>query len=241
MKASPKNMPVIILAAGRGSRLGGLTTAMPKCLLDVAGMSLLERQVAAVASMPSLSPIVVVTGFAHEKVMSLMGARVVECFNGDWDQANNIVSLAVAAEAGWLDGGFLLFNSDVVFDLRILKGLTEFDKPCALVVDDVGELGEEQMKVVVDGSGRLVQIAKTLDPTASTGEYIGLAKFDADGAQALKVSLRKLIEQNRTRDWYEAAFQDLFAKVDVYPCSTRGYRWTEVDTPEDLQQARSLF
>lgn len=241
MKTSPKNRPVVILAAGRGSRLGGLTSALPKCLLDVAGMSLLERQVEAVASMPSLSPIVVVTGFAHDKVMSLMGARVVECYNGDWDKANNLVSLAVAAEAGWLDDGFMLFNSDVVFDVRILQGLADFDKPCALVVDDVGELGEEQMKVVVDGSGRLVQIAKTLDPVASTGEYIGLAKFDADGARALRVSLRKLVGQNRIHDWYEAAFQDLFTTVEVYPCSTRGYPWTEVDTPEDLKQARGLF
>lgn len=233
-------MPVVILAAGRGSRLGELTADLPKCMIEVGGRSLLERQIDRVREFRSLSPVVVVTGFAREKVMSRFGDGIVECLNSKWAEANNIVSLATAADAGWLDGGFILFNSDVLFDGGILEALVDFPKPCALVVDDSQPLGEEEMKVVVDASGRIVKIAKSLDPALSTGEYIGMAKFDEAGAAGLKKSLCRLIGQKRTGDWYEAAFQDLFAFVDVYPCSTRGLPWTEVDTPEDLQQARTL-
>lgn len=233
-------MPVVILAAGRGSRLGALTADMPKCVIEVGGRSLLERQIDRVHEFRSLAPIVVVTGFAHEKVMSRFSDGIVECLNSKWAEANNIVSLATAAEAGWLDRGFMLFNSDVLFDGGILKTLVDFSKPCALVVDDSQPLGEEEMKVVVDASGRIVKIAKTLDPEASSGEYIGMAKFDEAGAAGLRKSLDRLIGLKRTGDWYEAAFQDMFDSVDVYPCSTRGLRWTEVDTPEDLAQARTL-
>lgn len=235
-----KPVPLVILAAGRGQRLGSLTAAVPKCLIDVGGRSLLVRQLEAAGRVSGLGPVVLVTGFARDVVMSRCGRGVVECHNARWDSANNIVSLAAAADAGWLDGGFVLFNSDVIFHPVILDRLLAFPKPCALAVDDRRALGDEEMKVAADAGGRIRAIAKTLDPAASRGEYIGLAKFGPQGAAAVERALGELIGAGRVDDWYEAAFQAVFDRLPVYACSTEGLPWTEVDTPADLEEARNL-
>ena len=162
-----------------------------------------------------------------------------ECYNREWDKANNIASLGVAADAGWRDEGFVLFNSDVVFDVQILELLLSFERSNALVVDNTQPMGAEEMKVDLDAAGRIVRIAKTLDPAMAAGEYIGLAKFDKDGAAALKSALGCLLGEGRRDEWYEAALQVMFAVHDV-SCYTEDARWVEVDTPEDLGQAKHV-
>ncbi|MGI5868407.1 MAG: NTP transferase domain-containing protein [Kiritimatiellia bacterium] len=240
IESKAQAVPLVILAAGRGRRLGSLTEALPKCLIEVGGRSLLARQLAAASCVSGLGPVVVVTGFARERVASCCGDGVVECYNSRWDVANNIVSLAVAAEAGWLDGGFVLFNSDVLFHPGILDRLLAFPGSCALVVDERRALTDEAMKVAADSDGRIHAIAKTLDTAASSGEYIGLAKFGRGGAAVVRRALDELIEAGRTGDWYEAAFQVAFERLPVHACLIGGLPWIEIDTPADLEAAQSV-
>ena len=66
-------MKTIILSAGRGSRLQGLTAERPKCLLDISGRSLLEWQVRALEA-AGVAEIVVVTGFGASHVEDALQA-----------------------------------------------------------------------------------------------------------------------------------------------------------------------
>lgn len=238
---SPQPVPLIILAAGQGKRLGEFTAECPKCLIPVNGQSLLARQVAIARSIPArLNPLVVVTGFHAEKIHDELGSTFTPCHNDQWQQANNIVSLATAAQAGWLEQGFVLANSDVLFHPTILHRLLAFQHPNALVIDDKKLLGDEEMKVFADSQGRLHAISKSLSPSEAFGEYIGLAKFNATGAQIIQSALAQCLAQGRTSDWYEAAFQVAFSQLPIYACSTEGLPWTEVDTPKDLEEAHTI-
>ena len=57
----------IILSAGQGSRLLPLTQQLPKCLIDLAGRSMLEWQLRALDQM-GVAEAVIVTGFHPEFV-----------------------------------------------------------------------------------------------------------------------------------------------------------------------------
>ena len=55
-------MKTIILAAGRGSRMGNLTDEKPKCLLEVFGKPLIEHQIEALTK-GGIEDIAIVTGY----------------------------------------------------------------------------------------------------------------------------------------------------------------------------------
>ena len=62
-------MQAIILAAGMGKRLGALTRNNTKCMIQVNGVTLIERMMRQLDRLsPSLEKIVIVTGYEGEKL-----------------------------------------------------------------------------------------------------------------------------------------------------------------------------
>lgn len=229
--------PAVILAAGRGTRLGDLTREIPKCFLTVDGKPLLERQVDVLHSL-GIAPVFVVTGFARGTFSHLWSRSVREIENTEWDRSNNIVTLHKAAEAA--ADGFLLLNSDVLFAPTLFERLIQSPAANALMVDMGKPLTDEEM-VVHMADQRVTAIAKTLSrhPIGlHTGEFIGLAKFDALGSRALFGAIARLVSRGMTSEWYERAIAEILPQVHIQAVDTDGVPWIEIDTPEDLARAR---
>ena len=62
----------LLLAAGLGSRLGPLTDALPKCLVSVSGVPILERLVRSLDS-HGIERLVIVTGYRAEMIRDYLG------------------------------------------------------------------------------------------------------------------------------------------------------------------------
>lgn len=231
------SLPAVILAAGRGSRLGELTEDIPKALLEVAGRTLLQRQLEVLRSL-KIAPVYILTGFAREKFEVYLSDDVIEIFNERWISANNLVTLATAGEI--LDNGFLLLNADVLFQPLILERLLANPAPNVLVVDREKKLGEEEMKVSLDGDGKITDISKTIPQQRADGEYIGIARFDAMGAKSLRSAMSEIIAEGRTDEWYEAAIAAMSSRTTIKTCPTGGLPWIEIDTPADFTAARKM-
>src|SRR5659263_587957 len=108
----------LLLAAGLGSRLAPLTDAVPKCLLAMSGVTILERLVRALDG-HGFERLVIVTGYKAETLRAYLG----ESFGGIaieyivsplFETTNNIYSLWLTRHL--IDEPFLLVESDVVFD-----------------------------------------------------------------------------------------------------------------------------
>ena len=105
-------MKAIILSAGQGSRLGHLTDDRPKCLIEFAGRSLLDRQLDALAA-NGIDEAVVVTGFRDDQIEAVLAARsggpsVRTVFNPFFKVADNLGSLYLVR--GELTGECLVWN-----------------------------------------------------------------------------------------------------------------------------------
>ena len=61
------NLKVIILAAGQGERLRPLTKNLPKCMVNLFGKSILERQIDIFQKL-GIDDISVVTGYCEQKI-----------------------------------------------------------------------------------------------------------------------------------------------------------------------------
>ena len=237
----------VILAAGMAKRLRPLTDKMPKCLLEVGGMTLLERTVKAMRE-AGVSQFVVVTGYKAEMIRSFLetyaqretGVSFTFLHNADYEHNNNIYSLWMAGEV--VRGqAFLLMDSDILCDPAAVVRIGQ-EATSALAVNR-HELGEEEMKVVVDSDLRITAISKTCNPEEAMGESVGIEKISATYSAALYEELDQMIEQEGLIDiFYERAFERLIGRGHTFKVvDTTNYFSYELDTPEDLAHAQEVM
>ena len=82
-------MKALILAAGRGSRLGAMTDQRPKCLVELDRRPLLQWQVAALKA-GRIDDVTVITGYRRESIEAL-GYPTQN--NPNWDKTNMVGTL----------------------------------------------------------------------------------------------------------------------------------------------------
>lgn len=237
-------MKAIILSAGQGSRLGDLTSDRPKCLIEFAGRSLLDRQLDTLAA-NGVGEAVVVTGFRDKQVEAALarrvgGPRVRTIFNPFYKVADNLGSLFVAREE--LDGDCLVWNGDtLVSDALMTRVVGNNCSGICVTIDRKSSYDADDMKVVVDDAGRLHAIGKRLPMRNVNAESIGLLAFRDGGAATFRKAVEAAIRTPEgTTIWYLRVIHHLAQKQDVWTLDIQGEEWGEVDFPADVDRARRL-
>ena len=240
----------VILAAGMAKRLRPLTDERPKCLLKVGERTLLQRTVDAMIA-AGIREFVVVTGYRASMIRDFLtehylspGLLSPDSFhfidNPDYAHNNNIFSLWLTRP--YTDGrDFLLMDSDILCDPAILPEVLKAEGS-ALALNR-HELGEEEMKIVADTHGRIIEISKTCSPAEAAGESVGIEKIGADYSTALFRELRQMIEDEGLIDiFYERAFERLIPQGHTFRIvDTTHFFSIELDTPEDFENAQRLI
>jgi choline kinase len=105
------------------------------------------------------------------------------------------------------------------------------------------ELGEEEMKIVVDADNRITEISKTCRIEDAIGESVGIEKMTASYSEALYCELEQMIEREGLVDvFYERAFERLIAQGHTFRIvDTTDLFSYELDTPEDFERASLLW
>jgi L-glutamine-phosphate cytidylyltransferase len=230
-------MKAIILAAGKGSRLNGTAGDKPKCLVELGGMTLIERQIATLER-AGIDDVVVVVGCQADRVRAACGDAVTYVENSRFAETNSLYSLWTARAL--LYEGFVVLNCDVLFHPALLDDLLATHHDAALLIayrkDGQPSFGDEEMKVKVRG-GRVLDISKTMDPADADGENLGIVKFGAHSAPHLVSLLDRIVAEGGLRDWAPRAFREFAQDRPLHALGTRGLPWTEIDFPEDYQRA----
>lgn len=229
-------MKAIILAAGKGTRLNG-HDLKPKCLFEVGGQTLLERQVEALRE-AGINEIVIVLGFEAERIRRLYEHTAQFVTNTRFEETSSLYSLWLAREH--LLDGFVVLNCDVLFHPQLLTRLLSSPHDDALLIDLVDKnnnhLGDEEMKIKLSDD-LVVDISKDMDPADADGENVGVVKFSAAGARRLIEEMDVLIASGRLREWAPRAFLAFARRFPLHAISTDDYPWIEIDFPEDYRRA----
>ena len=242
----------VILAAGMAKRLRPLTDKCPKCLLEIGGRTLLERTVDAMRN-AGITEFVVVTGYKEYMIRTFLedyaqqqnaqsSGHLTFTFlnNADYEHNNNIYSLWMATQH--LRGKeFLLMDSDILCDPKAV--LEVASQPVTALALNRHDLGEEEMKIVVDSEMRITEISKTCKIEDALGESVGIEKIMSDYSVALTDELDQMICQEQLIDiFYERAFERLIPKGFTFKVvDTTHYFSYELDTPEDFEKAKELW
>ena len=229
-------MRAIILAAGKGSRLEPVSGESVKCLVELGGMTLIQRQFSYLRAC-GITQFAVVVGFQADRIRRVCGPEVEYVENPIFAETNSLYSLWLARNL--FDGGFVVMNSDVFFHPQLLRDLLTAQYQDAMLISwrDQTKYGDEEMKVKVRG-GHLLDISKTMDPNEADGENVGILKFGAAGASVLAKELEKLIADGAKKSWAPRAFLEFSKSRPLHAVSTRGFPWIEIDFPDDLRRAQ---
>ena len=234
----------VILAAGMAKRLRPLTDERPKCLLTVGQRTLLQRTVDGILA-AGISELVVVTGYRAQMIRDFLTSHYPDLTihfidNPDYAHNNNIFSLWLTRP--YTEGrDFLLLDSDILFDPQIIPAVLSAEGS-ALALNR-HELGEEEIKVIVDDQNRVVEISKVCSIEQAIGESVGIEKMEADYSAALFRELEQMIEGEGLIDiFYERAFERLIPQGHTFTVvDTTRYFSIELDTVEDFENAKKLI
>lgn len=240
-------MKVALLAAGLGSRLGSLTTELPKALIPVGEAPLLVHALR-FAALLKPTQVVVVGGFGYPLVAAELERRrgddgviaklpltLVE--NRDFRQGN-ILSLQTARPL--LDDDFLLLNVDHIFRASIAPLVLEPTEDVTAFVDTDRTLGGDDMKVKRDEAGRVEQIAKTL--TRFDCGYVGMTRVPRAALARYFAAVDAAIAADGTTIHVERVLARL-ADAGANPLcrDISGHGWLEVDTPIERTRAEAAL
>ena len=236
-------MDALIMAAGRGSRLGAHTDDRPKALIDLGGISPLELQIDLLAAR-GVERLVLVTGYRREEVEAAAIARagdrlrVQPVWNPFWSVTNVVGSAWMARDE--LTGPFVYLHADTVFEPSILDDLLASPADATLPVD-LRPCEPEQMKArIVDD--RIVHLSKELSDDETAGEFIGIGVFREAAVPPVRAALDAVLAAGVLTGYFEAALNvAIDAGLTITPLPTAGRSWTEIDFAEDLELARSLL
>ena len=236
-------MHAVILAAGRGSRMGRLTRRRPKAMLRLAGRSLVDWQRAALAA-AGIDAVTVVAGHAHDAIRA-DGCRIVH--NAAWAASGPVASLRCATPAAL--GDFVMVYGDGVFHASFAQALAASRADVAITVDRQWHaLWRRRFDDVLadaeslrHADGRLVEIGRRAgDVAAIQAQFTGLVKFSAAGwAHAERVLAALPDETQRRIDTTSLLARLVDAGVPVATIAVDG-RWCEVDSARDLALYRLL-
>jgi choline kinase len=239
-------MKAIILAAGVGSRIRPLTDNCPKSLLEIGGVTILERMLSHIQAC-GINDVVFVLGYLQEQIEAFVNKSFPELnaqfiVNDRYKETNTGFSLMLTED--FVKGSpFIKFDADVLFDREILEKLLASDDQNVLCIDKEIHLDAEEIKVVVNEDNRVVKASKTVAPTEAIGESIGIEKISPDTAKLLFSELKTMMEQDENhQQYYEGAYERLMEKdMPFYALDITGLKWAEIDTKQDFDAAEKIF
>ena len=244
-------MNAIFIAAGSGSRLGGLTTELPKPLVPINGKSIIERQISLLKE-NGIKDITVVVGPNKEKFDIKNVEYIHDVKHHEHDQLG---SLMIASEK--IHDDTLILFADIVFDEIILKQMLETKCDIGIAIDLNWEKSyEERMdnpkadadKVLLS-NGIIKKLSKDIkygNKEFQVGEFLGIIKLSSKGCDIFKQNYDEFYNNNsNVKLFSEAKVIHILEEINkkeknMIPILIKG-KWCEVDTPNDLAYAEKLF
>lgn len=243
-------MQALILAAGMGRRLGPHTENKPKCLVEVAGVTLIERVVRSLAS-ANINKIIFVVGYKADILRSYvknlaLDIEVEFVENKEYATTNNIYSLYLARHH-LIQSDTILLESDLIFEEDLISRLVVYQEPNVAVVAPY-ESWMDGTVTTINENGYITAFIekKDFDIKFSNSYYktVNIYKFSREFLEVELVPfLEAFVRAYGPNNYYEAVFKMLVqtsqSRISAYVLGAED--WYEIDDAQDLRIAEDMF
>ena len=249
-------MKVLILAAGRGTRISRYLSGKPKCTVDIGGGQCLIEYTIDLLHSRGIQDIGIVLGqafaqalgdlrgverFGHS-VLPMDEALIREVladkgvsffYNPFYDVTNSIASAWFAKE--FLTGDdLLIMNGDVYLEEKLLDRILAQGRSPVMFADESRRETADYKFFYEDGI--LKKYGKELTGDDVTGEYIGIGRFSAAFMPEFICRMEEMIDRQEHGVWWENVVYSMTGQQPVYVEDVSGHFWAEVDYIEDYER-----
>ncbi|WP_315763778.1 MULTISPECIES: phosphocholine cytidylyltransferase family protein [unclassified Bradyrhizobium] len=238
-------MHAIILAAGRGSRLHGLTSDRPKCLIELHGEPLLAKVMRSLQDAGCAS-FTIVAGYHEHLVRAFVasnGYRAQVVVNAAWATTNMVQSLLAAGKVLQRQRCIVSY-SDIFYSSEIVADLARSKGPIAISYDPDGrQLWSDRFAEPLNDietfrlnrDGTLAEIGEAVADLADVqGQYMGLLRFDPNGFADFFNCLQRIPKRRQLTASMTEVLSLLVKAGKRVTCVPNAWPWGELDTPADV-------
>lgn len=241
-----KNLKIIILAAGRGSRLKRRTNSNPKYLTRVNGKSIFDWQFQIFKELQIKNEnIYIVAGYKSEKINFKN-----KIINKNWRKSNMLYSLLQASEV-LKNNNCIVCYGDILFKKNVLKKLNLMNNNITIVYDKNWEkLWKKRFKNIysdaenfkINNKKRILEIGGKLKKRkTNNGQYIGLMKFNKKIWKKINLYLSTLKQKDLLKMDMTTFFSKLISnKFELKGLPING-SWVEIDSTKDIKLYEKLL
>lgn len=238
-------MKQIVLAAGKGTRLRPLTADDPKPLVTVSdGESIFDINMDASERVGSIQETVVVVGYEADRFRSAVRSRSGELpislvENEQYDSTGPVYSLSKGIET--VDGDdFVVQNGDTIYAPAALRAVTQADADgIRVAVSPAEEFSPDDMNLA-RRNGRLKEVGKTIaaGPDAKSAGLVSVRGVSY--REEFSDAVNTLLEGDSKAYWHDVLNELTARGVSVETVEVEADAWSEIDTVEDLERARTI-
>lgn len=227
-------MKVLLLAAGRGTRISRYLSGNPKCTVDIGGEKLI-RYTVDLFQKKGITDIGIVLGYRAEVIREVLSDKNVRFFyNPFYDVTNSIASAWFAKDFLAAADDTLIMNADVYLEEAMLDKILQTQLSPVMFAD--GTRKEEADYKFKYTDGILEKYGKDLTGDDISGEYIGIGRFSKEFMPEFLAQLEEMISTQRHSVWWENILYEMVGSRNVYVASLDGLFWAEVDYIEDYER-----
>ena len=244
-------MQAVILAAGMGRRLGELTKGNTKCMVEVNGVTLIDRLLGQLSAL-DLKRVVIVVGYEGEKLVNYIGDRFNDKFeivfinNPIYDKTNNIYSLALAREQ-LVEDDTILLESDLIFDDRMFSLILDNPYPNLALVAKYQTWMDGTMVRIDEDNNIINFITKKAFKYSDVDYYyktVNIYKFSKEFmVNKYLPFLDAYCSALGNNEYYEQVLRVICmlenSELKALPITNE--KWYEIDDVQDLDIAEALF
>jgi len=247
-------LKAIILAAGRGSRMGRYTTNLPKGMLEFQGKPLIGWQIDILREI-GIHDVIIVRGYKGDCI-NFDGVRYYQNYDYFF---TNMVETLIRARCE-LNSDVLISYSDIIYCSKVAQETAGSPHDISIAVDKNwkwywemrhGTTETDLETLATDDAGKIIDIGKPVKRSEGVSyRYIGLNKFSKEGMrQLLDFYDRK---RKRNEIWFQSGqpfekgyMTDLLSEmissnIDIMAVYCEG-GWLEFDTDTDYERASMIF
>lgn len=226
-------MKALLLAAGRGSRISRYLQGNPKCTVDICGTPLIKYTLSMLKA-KGIKEIAIVTGYRHEVIEELIAEDGVKVFYNPFYDVTNSIASAWFAKDFLCGDDVMIMNADVFCEESVYDLILSIEKSPVMLADTTRK-EEADYKFYFEGE-RLIKYGKDLEGDDISGEYVGIAKLQADFLPRFVNRLQEMINTQQHSVWWENVLYSMTQETDILIHNVAGNFWAEVDYIEDYER-----